>query len=130
MLNTPSPHGHVRAFVSDCRLTLSVGVHEAERQRPQPVIAHVEVETELTTTFRDPADSDLSRVIDYSAIHRFLTQDIPAMGHICLLETLADIIIDFCFRDPRAQRVTVRLEKPNALPDALGGVELCRTRKP
>lgn len=120
----------LRTFVRDCRLMLSIGIHEAERQRPQPVIAHVEVESELTEIFNNPADSDLSRVIDYGAIHRFLTQDIPAMGHICLLETLADIIIDFCFRDPRALRVTVRLEKPNALPDALGGVELCRTRNP
>lgn len=117
-------------FVRDCRLTLSVGVHEHERKAPQPIVAHVDVETELAETFRDPADGDLSRVVDYGKIHRFLTGEIPAMGHICLLETLADIIIDFCFRDPRVMRVAVRLEKPNALPDAIGGVELCRTRKP
>ncbi|MER2519133.1 MAG: dihydroneopterin aldolase [Bdellovibrionales bacterium] len=126
---TNSKKDSLITFVRDCRLTLSIGVLEHERQKPQPVIAHIEVESELQETFRDPADSGLSRVIDYSAIHYFLTHDIPAMGHICLLETLADLIIDYCFRDPRAQQVTVRLEKPNALPDAIGGIELCRRRK-
>lgn len=120
----------IRTILRDCRLTLSVGVHEHERQKPQPVIAHIEVESELKETFHNPADSDLSRVIDYSAIYHFLTEEIPTMGHIALLETLADTIIDFCFKNPHAQRVTVRLEKPNALPGAIAGIELCRTRKP
>jgi dihydroneopterin aldolase len=51
------------------------------------------------------------------------------MGHIHLLETLAEQIINFCFRDIRVQKVRARLEKSGIFPAAAGaGIEVSRTR--
>jgi len=121
----------IRTFIRDCRVQWPVGVYESELRAPQAVVAHVEVESALTHRYRDRAERKLDRVIDYEALYLFLTKDVPAMGHAYLLETVAEHILDFCFRDPRVRGARVRLEKPDIFPLAAGaGVELYRTRRP
>jgi dihydroneopterin aldolase len=68
-------------------------------------------------------------VIDYEPVYNFILNELPAMGHIHLLETLAEQIINFCFRDIRVQKVRARLEKSGIFPAAAGaGIEVSRTR--
>ncbi len=120
---------HIRIFLRDCKAELRVGVYEQEMQGPQTVKIDIEVEAALPHHYQDLAEKNLDRVIDYEPIYKFIQTELPQMGHIPLLETVAEQIIGFCFRDPRIQKVRVRLEKPQIFGNASVGIEVCRTRQ-
>jgi dihydroneopterin aldolase len=128
----PSPaheEDRVRVFVRDCKVELRVGIYESEQQTPQPVLITVECEAALPHHYHDLAESKLARVIDYEPLYRFMREELPKLGHIYLLETAAEQIVSFCFRDPRVREVSVRIEKSDVFPDAAGaGVEIRRAR--
>ena len=119
----------LRVFIRDCRVRWPVGVYAFEQKGPQEVLANVELETDAPHYYRDPAERTLERVIDYEALYRFLAEEIPSLGHVYLLETLAEQVLAFCFRDVRVKAARVRLEKTEIFPSAAGaGIELYRTR--
>jgi dihydroneopterin aldolase len=119
----------VRVFLSGCRIELNIGFHPSERLRPQPVIVSLEVEAALPHHYQDLNENSLDRVIDYETFYRFLNEELPKLGHIPLLETLAEQIIAFCFEDRRIQKVRVRLEKPAVFAGKVqAGIEVFRSR--
>jgi dihydroneopterin aldolase len=119
----------VRIFVRDCRVDLRIGIYENEMQKLQPVIVNVEIEAVLPHHYQDLSEKKLDRVIDYEPVYDFICEQLPALGHIYLLETAAEQIMNFCFRDIRVQKVRVRLEKTGIFPAAAGaGIEVSRSR--
>src|ERR1700722_12984728 len=96
----PEPD-RIRVFIRDCRVDLRIGIYESEKQTPQPVIVNVEIEAALPHHYQDLAEKKLDRVIDYEPVYDFIKKELPAMGHIHLLETAAEQIIHFCFNDIR-----------------------------
>jgi dihydroneopterin aldolase len=125
----PREPDHIHVFLKDCRIELSVGYFPEERLKPQPVIVSIEAEALLPHHYQDLSENSLDRVIDYSRFYDFLRNDLPKLGHIPLLETVAEQIITFCFEDRRIQKVRVKLEKPQVLAGtACAGIEMCRTR--
>jgi 7,8-dihydroneopterin aldolase/epimerase/oxygenase len=119
---------HIHVFLKDCRIMLRVGYHPAERLKPQPVIVSIEAEAQLPHHYQDRSENSLDRVIDYERFYNFLHKELPRLGHIPLLETVAEQIVMFCFEDCRIQKVRVKLEKPEVLGGARAGIEVCRTR--
>jgi dihydroneopterin aldolase len=58
-----------------------------------------------------------------------MTIELPKLGHIDLLETLAHHIITHIWTYPHAKGIRLRLEKPKILPDTMAvGVEVTATR--
>jgi len=121
---------HIHVFLKECRVELSVGYHPAERLKPQTVVIDVEAQATLPHHYQDLNENSLDRVIDYERFYNFIHNELPKLGHIPLLETVAEQIISFCFEDRRIQKVRVRLHKPNILPAGRAGIEVCRTRQP
>jgi 7,8-dihydroneopterin aldolase/epimerase/oxygenase len=120
---------HIHVFLADCTVELSVGYHATERLKPQPVVIGIEAEGALPHHYQDLNENSLDRVIDYETFYRYIREDLPKLGHIPLLETVAEQIIAFCFQDRRIQKVRVRLEKPRIFAGtARAGIEVCRTR--
>ncbi len=118
-------HIHLR----DCTVPLFVGVYDHEKPLPQHVVVNVVLVARLTERFDDLKSSNLSRVVDYDGLYEFVTDVLPALGHIPLLESVGERIITFCFEDPRIIETRVRLDKPEAYKDkALVGIEMRRTR--
>lgn len=107
---------------------MRVGVYPTEIDKPQTVIVNVEAEAALPHHYQDLNERSLDRVLDYDPLHGFICIELPKMGHIPLLETVAEQIIDFCFRDVRIQKVCVRLEKPHVYNNATAGIEIGRVR--
>ena len=67
-------------------------------------------------------------VVSYEAIVDGI-RAITRSGHINLVETLADRIVELCLANPRVRSVWVRVEKLDLFPDAAGvGVEVERSR--
>jgi dihydroneopterin aldolase len=118
----------IRVFLRDCKINLSIGVYPAEMIKPQQVIVNVEVESEPPQHYRDITDRNLDHVIDYDPLYHYICAELPKLGHIPLLETVADKIIDFCFSNMRVQKVRVRLEKPQVFDNASAGIEIYRLR--
>ena len=119
----------IRVFLRECRVELGVGVYQAEMQKPQPVIITVELEAALPHRYQDRSEKKLNRVIDYETIYTFIQKELPQMGHVYLLETIAEQIIEFCFRDIRVRKARVRLEKTSVFSSAAGaGIDITRTR--
>jgi dihydroneopterin aldolase len=119
----------VTVFVRECKVDLCVGIFQTELLKTQPVSISVECTALASQHYSDIKEKDLSQVINYKPIYDFLTNDLPSIGHIYLLESAAEHIVSFCFRDPRVERVWVRIEKTKVFAQASGaGVELIRKR--
>ena len=120
----------IKVFLHDCETLLRVGVYTQELDAPQPVVINIELETDQTEQFTNKAERALDRVLDYEKLYNFVTIDLPKMGHIYLLESVAEHIAEFCLGDPRVQIARIRLEKTKIFPKAAGaGIEITRFRK-
>lgn len=111
-------------FLRDLRVRTVVGVEEHERRSPQEVLVSLELDADLEPA---AAADDLSLAIDYAAVARAVVEHGATARHL-LLEALAGSIATLVLgRFPLARAVTVRIEKPGAVPGARAvGVELRR----
>lgn len=105
-----------RIFVRDLMLKTRIGVHEHEKQGSQRIRVNLEVVARLDETLHD----ELSNTICYDAISQAI-RHLAAEGHIRLVETFAERVLEICLSDPRARHATVTVEKLDVYDDA-GGV--------
>jgi dihydroneopterin aldolase len=121
----------VSVYIRDCRVDLRVGADKREQDgKTQPVLINLECAARLGRRYDDINERSLNGVIDYKPFYHFIRVTLPAMGHIYLLESAAEQIAAFCFRDPRIESVRVRIEKTAIFDHAAGGgVELIRVRR-
>ena len=102
------------------RLTVQaeIGLYARERGRRQPLILSVDAEIEAQRV------SEPDQTVNYE---HFATKAraLAEAGHVDLVETFAERYADLLLDHPRILRVTVRVEKPEALgTDADVGVEV------
>ena len=113
-------------LIHDLVLPCMIGVHDHERHGTQPV--RINVRAEVAEDERLLGDS-IANVVSYETIVDGI-RAIVAGGHINLVETLADRIVELCLANQRVTGVQVRVEKLDLYPDAAGvGVEVERTRE-
>ena len=128
--NTPLTPGSLAAarrclLIRDLVLPCSIGVHEHERHATQRVRINVRVEV---MDDERPIDDSIANVVSYETIVDGI-RAIVGGGHINLVETLADRIVELCLANRRVSGVRVRVEKLDLYPDADGvGVEVERAR--
>ena len=115
-----------RILVRDLVLAASIGAFAHEHHAKQRIRVNVTLEARI-----DPAHPEdaLKRVISYGDIVAG-TQALVADTHFNLAETLAERIAALSLADPRAVRVTVRVEKLDVFAGAVVGVEIDRSRDP
>ncbi|BBK32246.1 dihydroneopterin aldolase [Stella humosa] len=122
----PSDTAPYRILVRDLVVAASIGAYAHEHHARQRV--RVNVTLDATVDPAQPEDS-LRRVISYGDIVEG-TRALAAGRHFNLAETLAEHIAALSLADPRAIRVTVRVEKLDVFPEAVVGVEIERRRVP
>jgi dihydroneopterin aldolase len=113
-----------RIFVHDFVLDVEIGVYTHEKGVTQRVRFSVDVDIRPTTA---NLNDDIHRALDYDHIIGGI-KSIIARGHINLVETLAEEVASLCLEHPRAGRVTVRIEKLDKEPGAVG-VEIVRIKQ-
>ncbi len=96
-----------RLFVRNFVLPCSIGVHRHERDAPQRV--RVTVELDMESSFNPEPDS-IGAVLSYDHVVAAVKRIID-VGHINLVETLADRIAENSIEDSRVERVEVIVEK-------------------
>ena len=109
-------------FVRDFDLPVSVGAYFHERAKPQKVRFNVEARIYRA----DHVAEDMRDVFSYDLITDSIRM-IVAQEHIALMETLAERIAALILTYPRVARITVRVEKLDVGPGAVG-VEITRER--
>jgi dihydroneopterin aldolase len=112
-----------RVFIHDLVLHVEIGVHSHEKGFTQRVRFSVDVDMIPATR---ALEDDIGRTFDYDTIIEGI-KDITARGHINLVETLAEEVARRCLANPRAARVTVKIEKLDKEPGAVG-VEIVRVK--
>jgi dihydroneopterin aldolase len=110
-----------RVFMHDLVLEVEIGVYTHEKGVTQRVRISVDVDVIPTTV---ALDDNIGRAFDYDTIIKG-TKDLVARGHIKLVETLAEDLAMHCLAHPRASAVTIRIEKLDKEPGAVG-VEIRR----
>jgi FolB domain-containing protein len=112
-----------KIFIDKLRLHIILGIREWERTTPQDVLVSVTV---LTSTRSAGEDDSLEASVDYSGLEKKI-RTLAAAARRFTVEALAEDIARLCLSTPRVERVRVRVEKPDALPDAESvGVEIER----
>jgi dihydroneopterin aldolase len=114
-----------KVFVKGLKLDAFIGAYDHEQGASQPLKIDLELEV------IEPADPAGDRLEDVVCYNR-LTQGIKAIiaeGHIKLLETLAERIADLAIAHAMVLSVSVRIDKPRAIPEAdAAGVEIIRRK--
>ena len=112
-----------RMFIRDLTLDCWIGIHHYERDAYQ----RVRINIDLTVTDPAPVEDSIKNVIDYDDLIAGI-EAIVNSGHINLVETLADLIGDFCMADARVTYAKIRVEKLDAIAQAASaGIEIERT---
>lgn len=112
-----------RVFMHDLVQDVEIGVYTHEKGVTQRVRFSVDV---YLLPPAQALDDDIGRAFDYDTIIKGI-KAIVARGHINLVETLAEEVARHCLADPRAARVTVKIEKLDKEPGAVG-VEIVRAK--
>jgi len=112
-------------FIRDLMLTALIGVYRHEKENPQPI----RINLDLAVKENLAANKDrLTEVVSYEDIADGVRK-LVAIGHVNLVETLAQRIADMCFNHQRVQAVRVRIEKLAVFEDAASaGIEIERYR--
>lgn len=117
--------GTRRVFIDGLEMMASVGVFEVEHRYEQRVV--VSLSLDVIDTY-DGASERLADVLDYSELVRS-TERIAQSRHYKLVETLAEDIAVACLEDKRVSTVSVRVEKPDIMPNCRSvGIEIVRRR--
>ena len=112
-------------LIRDLVVPCAIGVHEHERHGTQRVRINIRVRV---MDDEGPIEDSIANVVSYETIVDGI-RAIIAGGHINLVETLADRIVELCLANRRVRSVWVRVEKLDLYPDADGvGVEVERSR--
>jgi len=122
-----SADGQIRhVFVRDLTLLALIGIHDAEKIKPQRIVVNIDLSVQEGST--GPLPDDISHVVSYEIIVK-KCEAIVADGHVNLVETLAEKFADACLKDKRVVAARVRIEKPDIIPNARSvGVEIERVR--
>jgi dihydroneopterin aldolase len=117
---------HTRVFLDEVLVEVSIGYTEWEKfpGKRWPLSVSVELYTQKAYW----PEPHLSRLIDYSPVYDYI-QSWSGRPHVEYLETLAEDLIEFCFRDEKVDACRVRLRKPQIFVHAAGaGIEIFRWR--
>ena len=118
--------GYNLIFVNDLMLNAELGVYAHEKNIQQPLRVNVIAKIK---DIPDTSNEKIDNVVCYNQIS-LMIKEIVNSGHTILLETLAEKILQECFKNNRIETIKIRLEKLDAIDDAeSAGIEIERSRK-
>jgi|MDSZ01.1.fsa_nt_gb dihydroneopterin aldolase len=107
--------------VEKLKLDWFIGIYDFEYEKPQSVVIDIDMEA-LAPKF--DGNEDYEDVVCYKTIVDEIKK-MRDMGHIRLVETLADKICNLCLNNKKVMNVTVSVSKIQAIDEVQGvGVKL------
>ncbi len=121
-----SGEDHIAVALDEVCVDVSCGLHPWERHAERPTRLVISVRLYAPLKARHAADEP---IIDYDIV-RDRIRALEREGHIDLLETVGDRIVNSCFRDERVVACRLSIRKPDIYNETRGaGIDLFRTRK-
>ncbi|MDO5651918.1 MAG: dihydroneopterin aldolase [Moraxella sp.] len=111
-------------FIKDLTIDTMVGVYDWERAIKQRLIIDVELSCDMNAAF---ISDDVADAINYKSV----CEDIERLCHeyqAKLLERLANGIIEYLFEHYPCTKISLSIKKPNAIKNAVVGVNVVRTK--
>ncbi len=114
-----------KILINELTLDAFIGIHDFEKKKKQKIAISLSL---------DVADniSEIEHKIENFVSYEHIVSDIKTIlkeGHIDLLETLGEKIVDLCFKDKRVQTINIKLEKLEVFKEAISvGIEIFRKK--
>ena len=114
-----------KILINELTLDAFIGIHDFEKKKKQKIAISLSL---------DVADniSEIEHKIENFVSYEHIVSDIKTIlkeGHIDLLETLGEKIVDLCFKDKRVQTINIKLEKLEVFKEANSvGIEIFRKK--
>ncbi|MDC1148721.1 dihydroneopterin aldolase [Pelagibacteraceae bacterium] len=110
-------------LINDLMLNAKFGFYEYEKLKEQKIIFNLKLFI-LPKTYEDKS---LEEIVDYDQVINMIKKIIS--DPINFLETLADKIINEIFKDQRVFKVSIKIEKPEAIVECKSvGYEVTKVR--
>ena len=100
--------------IEQLSLTVSLGVHDWEKQQTQEVFADIEIPMQVEQAV---ATDELEDTLDYTRLVDVI-QKVASARHYNLVESLAESIAMALLREFELEKVKVTIDKPSAIPEA------------
>jgi FolB domain-containing protein len=114
-----------KVIIKDLLARGIIGIHDWERQQPQHILVNIVIFTDLSLAGES---DDISDCIDYERLSNQVLSHVKTVQRKTV-EALAKDIAQICLKEPKAQRVKVKVEKPGAISEARSvGVEIERSK--
>ncbi|MCI5060451.1 MAG: dihydroneopterin aldolase [Alphaproteobacteria bacterium] len=114
-----------KILIHDYQLDMLIGVWDHEKEVRQRVIINADITVEPNQNWQQ---DDFRHVLSYMDIIDEI-ESITQTGHINLLETFANKIVEACFAHKSVQEVSLKIEKPEILKEkGRVGVQLTKKR--
>jgi D-erythro-7,8-dihydroneopterin triphosphate epimerase len=114
-----------RILIKDLFLRTIIGINAEERTERQDVLINLSVETD---TRRAGLSDDIADAVNYRTLTKQIIELVES-SRFLLVERLAEEIARLCLADLRVSKVSVTVEKPQALRFARSvGVSIERSR--
>ena len=114
-----------KVFIKDLLVHGIIGIHPHEREASQEILINVIV---YTDTRQAAQTDDIADCVDYDALAKKIKSHAESAERYTV-EALANDLAAICLQENGVEKVTVRVEKPNAVPSAQSvGVEVERAR--
>lgn len=91
-----------------------IGVHKAERQYPQEIRISV---IAYTDTRKTGETDSVGFTVNYSSLTKAILKNVDE-SRFFTIEALAEALAELCLAHENVQGVTLRIEKPSAIPGA------------
>lgn len=115
-----SNESYISVFVKEMRINLCIGLHDFEKQAPQPVDVSVELFTDVSYL----SEADAASIIDYAKIYDAV-KAWEARDHVELIEPYLGELLALGFSFSRVAAVRASISKPDIFPEAQGaGLEV------
>ena len=115
-----------KILINELILNAFIGIHEFEKKKKQKIA--ISLILDVTDNI-----SDIEHKIDNFVSYEYIVNDIKLLlskGHVDLLETLGEEIVNLCFKDKRILTIKLKLEKLEVFKDAQSvGIEIFREKQ-
>ena len=115
-----------KILINELTLDAFIGIHDFEKKKKQKISISLSLDV-------DDNISGIEHKIENFVSYEHIVADIKSIlkkGHIDLLETLGEKIVDLCFKDERVMTIKIKLEKLEVFKETSSvGIEIFRKKK-
>ena len=115
-----------KILINELTLDTFIGIHDFEKKTKQKIAISLSLDVNDNI-------SGIEHKIENFVSYEHIVNDIKSIlkkGHIDLLETLGEKIVELCFKDKRVLTIKLKLEKLEVFKDASSvGIEIFRKKK-